>query len=468
MTGAAIVNSPHAFRSIRNLFVDKYLTPELGKLPSYSMKLAWQTLAMCRAALEIHHGEKMNGKQIHAKMWDKYVSWTKIICDEDDAGVKIGEKPNYLSEVYFLTSDAKNQRFYKKGAESGKRFWKKWGTVKSVILNSDNHIVKKTIASMPGGALPSGTDWSLFLNRLMYNVYTEKEKMKPKKDDEDDDEDNNGIHSIVEIGGSAAKKAGPSPYTENTEEKTDCDGNTSIDGSCNITDTVECVDTCGNDVSNDNNENNEIGGDEDDSAADNDDHDEPKAPDTFLPSSILIVLTLGVLSEDCDTLLNHVIDQGDVDKSNIVAVPNRMECRSSALKDMTSGTASLASATSSISNPVSSIDRLKAKASYNEAYKEANKQKNELGAKRLKIYEEEVDMKRIEVKARQDEVKARQDEVKARQDEVKIRGLEVLYNDLRQDLKDAREMGDSDEIKMIREEMKKVQKQRRSMTLPNL
>ena len=84
----------------------------MGKLPSHNMKLAWQTLAVCRAALEIHHGDKMFSKQLHAKMWDKYVSWTKIICDEDDCGLKINEKPYCLSESWFLTSDENTHKAF--------------------------------------------------------------------------------------------------------------------------------------------------------------------------------------------------------------------------------------------------------------------------------------------------------------------------------------------------------------------
>ena len=64
----------------------------------------------------------MAGKEIHAKMWDKYVSWTKIIYDEGDASVKIDAKPDYLSEHYFLTSDAKHKKFYAKGISTGKKF----------------------------------------------------------------------------------------------------------------------------------------------------------------------------------------------------------------------------------------------------------------------------------------------------------------------------------------------------------
>ena len=42
--------------------------------------------------------------------------------------------------------------------------------------------------------------------------------------------------------------------------------------------------------------------------------------------------------------------------------------------------------------------------------------------------------------------------------------LEVLYNDLRLDLKDARERDDSDDIEMIRGEMLKLKKQQQELT----
>ena len=100
--------------------------------------------------------------------------------------------------------------------------------------------------------------------------------------------------------------------------------------------------------------------------------------------------------------------------------------------------ASLASAVSSPSNVPSSIERLRAKASYNEAYKEANHQKIELGTKRLKMLESELD-------------------------KVKLVGLVALYDDLRQDLRDARESGDADDVRSIKEQMRTVQKQRRDL-----
>ena len=55
-------------------------------------------------------------------MWDKYVVWAKIIYDEGDAGGNIDAKPDYLSEHYFLTSDAKHKKFYAKGISTGKNF----------------------------------------------------------------------------------------------------------------------------------------------------------------------------------------------------------------------------------------------------------------------------------------------------------------------------------------------------------
>ena len=51
MTGTVVVNSPYAFQSIRNLFVEQYLTPKPQKFPSYNMKLAWQTATVWKAAL---------------------------------------------------------------------------------------------------------------------------------------------------------------------------------------------------------------------------------------------------------------------------------------------------------------------------------------------------------------------------------------------------------------------------------
>ena len=70
-------------------------------------------------------------------------------------------------------------------------------------------------------------------------------------------------------------------------------------------------------------------------------------------------------------------------------------------------------------------------------------------------------MSKLDIK--REEVKARQDEVKARQDGVKLAGLATLYNDLGQDLRDAKESGDADDIRNIKMEMSSVQKQRQKL-----
>lgn len=172
-------------------------------------------------------------------------------------------------------------------------------------------------------------------------------------------------------------------------------------------------------------------------------------------------MIIGVLSDDCDPLLNHAIDRGEVEESRRAEVPSRAECRASAITDVSSPLTTTAST-------ASSIQRLKDRASYNESYKEANERKNELGIKRVKLFEEEIAIKRVEVQARQDEVKARQDEVRAKQDEVRAQCLERYYADLRQDLKDAQDNGNEDgEIHNIKEEMIKVRKERRDLSMRN-
>ena len=53
---------------------------------------------------------------------------------------------------------------------------------------------------MPGSAIPSGTDFGLFLIRLVYNFYIEKVKDKKSANDKNNDCDDDA--GINEIGGS--------------------------------------------------------------------------------------------------------------------------------------------------------------------------------------------------------------------------------------------------------------------------
>ena len=59
----------------------------------------------------------------------------------------------------------------------------------------------------------------------------------------------------------------------------------------------------------------------------------------------------------------------------------------------------------------------------------------------------------------ENELNIKRDEVKDRQDQVKLVGLAALYDGLRKDLRDARESGDADDIRSIKNEMQTVQKQ---------
>ena len=91
------------------------------------------------------------------------------------------------------------------------------------------------------------------------------------------------------MGGSAARVAGSSPYTDGAEE-----GNSDAVGD-------------GDGEKSDEDENGDCDDAECDAAGD-DDHNELKVPHTFSPQTIFIVMTLGVLSDNSDPLLNHAID----------------------------------------------------------------------------------------------------------------------------------------------------------------
>ena len=159
---------------------------------------------------------------------------------------------------------------------------------------------------------------------------------------------------------------------------------------------------------------------------------------------------MGVISDDCDSLQNHAIDRGEVEEVNKATVPSRADCRAIAIVDGNSAKSSVKRQLTT-ATPASAIERLKEKANYNEAYKKSNNEKHDLGVKRLKLNEDELSLKRLEVKARQDEVRAQ--------------NLERYYADLRLDLKDARDNYDNKEVALMKEEMRKVQLERRELSM---
>ena len=79
MTGAASTNSPHAYDQIQRVFMEEYLASD--SRPSAYHKNAWQSVALCKATIEIMSGDKHRMEEIHKDMTLKYKIWEKLICD---------------------------------------------------------------------------------------------------------------------------------------------------------------------------------------------------------------------------------------------------------------------------------------------------------------------------------------------------------------------------------------------------
>ena len=175
-----------------------------------------------------------------------------------------------------------------------------------------------------------------------------------------------------------------------------------------------------------------------------DEHEEDKAPKGFLPPLLLTILTMGVLSTECEAALEYAgaSTQGKDHKAN---APSRKDVRDEAQSD---------AASSLSSTPYKPpIARLKEHASFNEAYSRVHETKNEIVKTKLDMERELVGMKKQEVDARTREVSAREKEVKEAH-------LHSLYVDFRDDLKFALEMNDNEEAARIRREMENVKRRR--------
>ena len=119
MTGLAVVTSPHAYAEIRRLFIEEYLSQE-GTL-SFNVKNAWQTLAVCKAAVEIASGNKRSSDEISADMPVKYQRWSSIICEEPEGCFSIDNLPSYINEQLFMTTDVKGTKPIEKTLAAGKK-----------------------------------------------------------------------------------------------------------------------------------------------------------------------------------------------------------------------------------------------------------------------------------------------------------------------------------------------------------
>ena len=181
-----------------------------------------------------------------------------------------------------------------------------------------------------------------------------------------------------------------------------------------------------------------------DERIEDDEHEEDKAPKGFLPPLLLIILTMGVLSTECEGALDYV-GSSTVRDEHRVKAPSRAEIREENLSDATSSLSS-----TPYKDPIA---RLKEHASFNEAYARVQDTKNEIAKTKLEMEREMVGMKKKEIDAHSREVTAREKEVKEAH-------LHSLYVDFRDDLKFALEINDVEEAARIREEMKRVKRRR--------
>lgn len=123
-----------------------------------------------------------------------------VIYDGSCEFFRIHNSLTYQNKKLFLTKDVKRKNKLLLATTIEKKFLRKWGLIKRRILNVENIAAKKTIASIPDGALPSGTDWSLFVKRLIYNLcvnWSSKESTDAMLDE-----------GLSVIRGSVAKAAG--------------------------------------------------------------------------------------------------------------------------------------------------------------------------------------------------------------------------------------------------------------------
>ena len=165
-----------------------------------------------QAAIEITAGEKQKAADIHRDMFRKYMKWVEHLLTP--GSVVTEDTPEYVTEGMMKTVDVAGKKEYK-GTADGKKMWSKWHRLRKDILNRDNIVVAKAIARMPNSALPSGTDFSLFLDHVVYELYLAKEAAK-NKDNEEEEKDSGGNdvadRADTDVGGSATKAAGNTSY----------------------------------------------------------------------------------------------------------------------------------------------------------------------------------------------------------------------------------------------------------------
>ena len=159
--------------------------------------------------------------------------------------------------------------------------------VRKKIRDRDNHGIKKAIARMSGGAMPSGTNFSIFLDRVIYELYVEKDGLVDE-----------GTAEIDDIGGSVAKASKPSNYVIDDSSKATGDRGDDSNSDSGLSAHGKQLRKEGGDrnaaIMNDDEEDEE--------------HREPRASINFVPANLLVILITGVLSNKCEPCITHVCE----------------------------------------------------------------------------------------------------------------------------------------------------------------
>ena len=431
MTGVANVTSEVAFDALQAQFIERLHAPKCTQ----HLKSVWQNVCICKAAIEITMGNKQKLVDLQKDIYKKYKKWVSLLLEP--GMLAIGDLPGYVTENMMLSCDVGEKKFYIQ-PKAGVTLWKKWLKLRKEILNRDNHAIKKAIAKMPGCALPSGTDFSVFLDRVVYELFLAKEGTKVGSEGNDNkDEDVEGSE------GSGDKDDDVEESVEDAGDSSDSIDNLSENANQNMIEEVsekegEVIDKCN-------------GGEVDE------DHLEPKAPKSFIPTNLLAILIVGVLSKECEPCINYVGEMEDEKKT--AKIPTRNDIRLAGLNDGLSTPLKVTDST----RP-DGLTRLKHHADYNVVYKEAAQAKDELGRKRLKMDEElskaQMATMKQEATAREKEVAAREKEVETRAKETQAVLLEKMYRDLRDEFKDAKQDNDEEEVRRIKEELAHIKKLR--------
>ena len=179
------VESSHGLEKIKDL----YLEDLQGEI-SQNKKDVWKNLCLAKAVVEIYTGEKMRVESLHAKLQDNYDRWASLISKRDPY-YGLSYVPKYVTDRMFSTTDTNGMRLRDNNKNNNQALWMQWNATKSAIINFDNLAVKKAINRMPGKALPSGTDFNIFLQYLRYELYLVRSSNSRKL-----------------LGGLAAKEAG--------------------------------------------------------------------------------------------------------------------------------------------------------------------------------------------------------------------------------------------------------------------